>query len=264
MNYGNLYIMNLLPVLNPWNAPVYYHETLSSTMDESRRLAALGEPHGTVAAAGYQEAGRGRAGRPWNAEPGKNIFFTVLLRYPNIFSFPQAITLRTGLAVSLAVEDCSPALRSGVFVKWPNDIMIDSRKIAGILTETDGRTVYIGIGVNIAQTVFPEDISAKAGSILLALRTRNCQEFTPKAEILLESILVRLHEELASSASWRETLEKRLYMKGRKVSFFPGGVDAGCGVEGVLSGIGAGGELIIIPEGKNTGEAYVSGELRVY
>jgi BirA family biotin operon repressor/biotin-[acetyl-CoA-carboxylase] ligase len=233
-------------------------------MDESRRLAAGGEPQGTVAVAGYQEAGRGRAGRPWTADRGKNLFFTVLLRYPDISSFPRALTLRTGLAVSLAIEDFAPALSGAVLVKWPNDIMIDSRKIAGVLTETDGKTVYIGIGINAAQTVFPGDISAKAGSILLAMRARKFPDSEPDRAVLLEKILARLYGELASAGPWRERLEERLYLKGRPVSFIPGGADSGRGVEGVLSGIGAGGELLIIPAGKTASEAYVTGELRVY
>jgi BirA family biotin operon repressor/biotin-[acetyl-CoA-carboxylase] ligase len=256
--------MDFLSILNPWKAPIYYHETLSSTMDESRRLAAGGEPHGTVVIADYQEAGRGRTGRLWNADRGKNLFFTVILRYPDIPSFPRALTLRTGLAVSLAVEDFAPILQGAVLVKWPNDIMIDSRKTAGILTETDGKTVYIGIGVNAAQTVFPGDISAKAGSILLALRARKFPDFGLDRAALLERILARLHGELASAGPWRERLEERLYMRDRRVSFIPGGADSGRRVEGVLSGIGTEGELLIIPEGKTASEAYVTGELRVY
>ncbi|MDR0387433.1 MAG: biotin--[acetyl-CoA-carboxylase] ligase [Treponema sp.] len=256
--------MNFLSVLNPWNAPLRYHETVSSTMDESRRLAARGEPHGTVVVADYQEAGRGRAGRSWNADRGKNLFFTVLFRYSDIPSFPGALTLRTGLAVSLAVEDFAPVLSGAVLVKWPNDIMIDSRKIAGILTETDGKTVYTGIGVNVAQTVFPGDIAARAGSILRAVRFRDAGAPVPVRAFLLERILARLHAEFASAGPWRERLEERLYMKGRPIRFAAGGADSDRIVEGVLAGIGAGGELLIIPEGKTAPEAYVTGELRVY
>jgi BirA family biotin operon repressor/biotin-[acetyl-CoA-carboxylase] ligase len=234
-------------------------------MDESRSLAGRGEPHGTAVIADYQETGRGRAGRPWKADRGKNLFFTVLLRYSDISSFPRALTLRSGLAVSLAIEDFAPVLSGAVLVKWPNDIMIDSRKIAGILTEADGKTVHIGIGVNVAQTAFSGDISAKAGSILLAMRARTFSDPAPGRAVLLERILARLHEELNSGGgSWRDSLEERLYMKDRLVRFAPGGADSGRIVEGVLSGIGAGGELLIIPEGKTAPEAYVTGELRVY
>jgi BirA family biotin operon repressor/biotin-[acetyl-CoA-carboxylase] ligase len=286
--------MQVEAVLNPFGAPIYYHETLSSTMDESRILSARGEPHGTVVVADYQEAGRGRIGRPWKADRGKNLFFTILLRYPAISSIPQALTLRTGLALSLAIEDFAPELRDAVKVKWPNDIMIDSRKAVGILTETDGKTVYIGIGVNVAQTEFPEALRAKATSILLARQARlsrssraesgaalssgaaPCPDaaLSPNALpgfdaaetrfILLEKILAQLYGELSSGEPWRPRLEERLYMKGRPVRFIAGGADSGCLVEGTLAGIGEGGEILIIPEGQPQAYAYVTGELQVY
>jgi BirA family biotin operon repressor/biotin-[acetyl-CoA-carboxylase] ligase len=271
--------MNFLSVVNPWDVPLYYHETLSSTMDEARVRAAQGAPHGTVVVADYQETGRGRAGRSWNAERGKNLFFTVLLRYQDISSFPQALTLRTGLAVSLAIEDYASLLSGAVLVKWPNDVMIDARKVAGILTETDGKTISIGIGVNVAQDAFPDDLVAKAGSILQAVRARSLRGFAPKEvpqapgggldlaadrASLLERILARLHGELSSAVPWRGRLEERLYLKGRPVRFIAGGVDSGRTVDGILAGLGAGGELLIAPEGKTAPEAYVTGELRVY
>lgn len=256
--------MSFLPVLNPWNVPLYYHETLSSTMDESRVRAARGAPHGTVVIADYQETGRGRAGRPWKAERGKNLFFTVLLRYPDISSFPEALTLRTGLTVSLAIEDYAPVLSGAVLVKWPNDVMVDSRKVAGILTETDGKTIYIGVGVNVAQDAFPGELGAKAGSILQAARARGNPELAGGRAALLERILARLYAELSSTSPWRGCLEERLYLKGRQVRFIAGGVDSGRAVEGILAGIGTSGELLIVPEGKTAPETCVTGELRVY
>jgi BirA family biotin operon repressor/biotin-[acetyl-CoA-carboxylase] ligase len=261
-------------------------------MDASRVLSARGEPHGTVVAADYQEAGRGRIGRPWKADRGKNLFFTILLRYPDISSIPPALTLRTGLALSLAIEDFAPELRDAVTVKWPNDIMIDSRKAVGILTETDGKTVYIGIGVNVAQTEFPEALRAKATSILLARQARlnrpagaapgpdaapssgaaPCPDAAETRFALLEKILARLYRELSSGEPWRPRLEERLYMKGRPVRFIAGGADSGRLVEGTLAGIGEGGEILIIPEGRTETQpeacalvqAYVTGELQVY
>jgi BirA family biotin operon repressor/biotin-[acetyl-CoA-carboxylase] ligase len=258
-------------ILNPWKAPVRYYDTVTSTMDECRALASRGEPHGAVAVADYQEAGRGRRGRVWEADRGKNLFFTVLLRYPDIPSIPRALTLRTGLAVSLAIEDFAPALKDAVRVKWPNDIMIDDRKIAGILTEADGENVFIGIGVNAAQTAFPGDIAAKASSILLALQARRpaaaCEAapgLAARRAVLLERILAFLHRELVSAAPWRERLENRLYMKGQPVRFITGGADSGCAVEGLLAGLGDGGELLIVPKGGAEARAYVTGELQVY
>ena len=189
--------------------------------------------------------------------------FTILLRYGDLASIPKALTLKTGLAVSLAIEDSFPSLEGAVQIKWPNDVMIDSRKIAGILTEADGKNVFIGVGVNVAQKEFPDEFRSKAGSIIhylsgLSGNTRF---------ILLEKILSRLHEEIQNpqqTDAWLERLTRRLYKKGETVVFAEGAAASERLVEGTLSGIGSGGELLIIPKGETKECAFVCGELRVY
>jgi BirA family biotin operon repressor/biotin-[acetyl-CoA-carboxylase] ligase len=263
-------------------------------MADSRILAGKGESHGTVVCADFQEAGRGRSGRSWQADRGKNLFFTILLKFGDFFSTPPAITLRTGLALSLAIDDFVPALGGKVRIKWPNDIMIGPQKAAGVLAESDGRAVYIGVGVNLAQTEFPVELRVKATSIALALRSLGGSErpsvreaFSDEAardlervlvpgagHRLLERFLVRFYAELEppsavppfGTAGWRQRLEERLYMKGRPVRFVPGGPDSGRIVEGILSGIGPRGELLLTPQGKAEAEAeaYVTGELQIY
>jgi BirA family biotin operon repressor/biotin-[acetyl-CoA-carboxylase] ligase len=266
--------MKTLSITNPFGAPIYHEETVSSTMEVARVLAKNNEPHGTVITADFQETGRGRLTRPWTTERGKNLLFTILLRYGDAPSTPEALTLRTGLAVSLAIEDMVPALSGLVQVKWPNDVMICPRKAqaaykaVGILAEGDGKIVYIGVGVNVAQRDFPEEYRFKAGSIIQAF-----PELPENARfVLLEKILLRLHEEIErpeaappySADSWRERLTQRLYKKGEQVSFVPGAADSDHLVEGILSGLGPGGELLIIPKGEKTERAFVTGELRVY
>ncbi|MDR3336071.1 MAG: biotin--[acetyl-CoA-carboxylase] ligase [Treponema sp.] len=266
------YMMNTLGINNPFGAPVYYKETVSSTMDEARLLAARLSPHGTVISAGFQESGRGRTrGRPWNADRGKNLFFTIIFRYPEISRIPRAITLRTGLALSLAVEDFEPLLLGHTRVKWPNDLMIFDRKAAGILTEAEGGTVYTGIGVNVAQSVFPAPLKAKATSLFLAREeARHSSPPGPEPEAgaclsLLERILPRLYGEfnaLPSEAdAWRKPLTERLYRRGGRVRFLSGGAETGKPVEGVLAGIGTEGELLILPEGERECRSFVTGEL---
>jgi len=257
--------MKLLKLNNPFGAPIYHKETVSSTFDLARSLAERGEPHGTVIVADFQEAGRGRLNRPWVTERGKSLMFTIILRYAGASSIPNALTLRTGLAVSLAVEDLAPALTGGsVQIKWPNDVMINSRKVAGILTEFDGQIVYIGVGVNVAQQEFPEEYRSKAGSII---------QFSPTlAEnarfVLLEKILSQLYEEIenpsAKSDTWRERILDRLYKKGETVTFAEGAADSEKLIEGVLSGLGPEGELLIIPKGEEKARSFITGELRVY
>jgi BirA family biotin operon repressor/biotin-[acetyl-CoA-carboxylase] ligase len=268
--------MERLAIHNPFNAPVYHEETVSSTMDIARSLAAEGAANGTVIAADFQEAGRGRIrSRSWNMDRAANLPFTILLRYPRMEEIPEALTLRTGLAVSLAIEDFIPALAGRLLVKWPNDIMIRingtlAKKTAGILTEASGGAglvsqvrVFIGIGINVAQKEFPASIQHKATSISLASGAdiKNETRFA-----LLEKILFHLHNELeiAPAADWRVSLEKRLYKKGEQVVFAEGGADSGRVLEGRLEGIGSGGELLITPDGENTPRAFLAGELRIY
>jgi BirA family biotin operon repressor/biotin-[acetyl-CoA-carboxylase] ligase len=264
--------MKELPIVNPFGAPVFHEEIISSTMDGARLLAEQGQAHGTVIAADFQKAGRGRTrGRSWSAGRGQNLMFTILLRYPGFAGIPKALTLRAGLAVSLAIEDLVPALTGGIQVKWPNDVMIHGRKAAGILTEGDGQTIFIGAGINVLQTEFPEAYRAKALSIAGALQ--EAAQFTPLPPEsrfrLLEKILARLWEEIENGGGrennaegWRRRLEDRLYMKGKKVRFTAGGADSGKTVEGLLHGIGAEGELIIDVEGRPL--PFVTGELDVY
>jgi BirA family biotin operon repressor/biotin-[acetyl-CoA-carboxylase] ligase len=257
-------------------------------MADSRILAGKGESHGTVVCADFQEAGRGRAGRSWRADRDKNLFFTILLRYGDFASVPPAITLRTGLALSLAIDDFAPVLSGKVLVKWPNDIMIGSQKAAGVLAESDGRTVHIGVGVNLAQTEFSVELRVKATSIALALRALSRPEGPSAGESfsdpaardlervlapgaahrLLERFLACFHAELeplpSGADGWRRRLEERLYMKGRPVRFVPGSPYSDRIVEGLLSGIGPGGELLLTPHGKAEAEAHTAGELQIY
>ena len=255
--------MDFLNIKNPFAAPVYHEEILSSTFDAARGLPCDAAPHGTVVTADFQESGRGRGGRPWAAERGKNLLFTILLRYESISSIPQALTLKTGLAVSLAMEGFFPVLTGLVKIKWPNDIMLASRKAAGILTESDGKNVYIGVGVNVGQREFPEEYRAKAGSFAQVL-PELYQDPEGIRFVLLEKILRHLYDELETGVFWRERLEPRLYKRGETVTFIEGAAGSGQPVRGTLSGIGSGGELLITPEGEKKERAFVTGELLVY
>jgi BirA family biotin operon repressor/biotin-[acetyl-CoA-carboxylase] ligase len=251
--------MKTLKVCNPFNAPVYHEETVTSTMDISRKFASEGAAHGSVIIADFQEAGRGRGlERVWEMERGNNLSFTILLRYPRIEDIPLALTLRTGLAVSLAIEEAVPSLKNKVKVKWPNDIIINDKKICGILCEADGGNVHIGIGINIMQKEFPPYIKHKATSIFLEVGQAGSKLY------LLEKILSHLYNELenASGRDWKLNLEQRLYKKGERIQFKEGAADNSVKtIKGTLSGIGDNGELLIIPDGENKEMLCVTGEL---
>jgi len=255
--------MTKLNIRNPFNAPVYHEETVSSTMDVSRALAEAGEPHGAVITVDFQEAGRGRGqARSWQMNRGENLPFTILLRYPRLEDIPCALTLRAGFAISLAIEDFAPSLRSKVKVKWPNDIMINDKKNAGILCEASGGIVHVGAGINVVQKEFPFSLREKAISIALAAE----RDFTPNDRFtLLEKILARLFDELEAPqnfANWKSRLEQRLYKKGEQVIFAEGEAGSSREVRGRLEGIGESGELLITPDGETRLRSFVTGELK--
>ena len=254
-----------MQINNPFNAQVYHEETVNSTMEISRKFAENGEPHGTVITADFQQTGRGRIlDRKWEARKSESLQFTILLRFWGIEKIPPALTLRAGLAVSCAIEEFLPSLKNRIMIKWPNDIIIDSKKAAGILCEADGGTVHLGIGINVFQKEFPPHLKNKATSIVLAAVNKN---FEPEDRFcLLEKILACLYKELetAKENDWQNLLQQRLYKRGEKVAFAEGAAGSRLTIEGRLEGIGSGGELLIIPAGEEKVRAFVSGELYVW
>ena len=143
-------------------------KSIDSTNNEIKRLAAKGEESGTVVAAEIQTSGRGRFGRQWESEKG-GLYFSFLLRTDLPPGNIASITLAAGYAVCLAVREYTGL---DARIKWPNDIIIENRKLCGILTEMSAQSdrldyIITGIGININNTEFPDDIKHKASSILL-------------------------------------------------------------------------------------------------
>jgi BirA family transcriptional regulator, biotin operon repressor / biotin---[acetyl-CoA-carboxylase] ligase len=128
-----------------------------STQEHARRLAVAGAPHGTLVTAAAQTAGRGRQGRAWVAPPGRALLLSLVVRDPD-----PLLSLRAGLAVA---DLAGPAAR----VKWPNDVLLDGRKVAGVLVEArpQERWAALGIGVNAAidPAELPPDLRAGAGTL---------------------------------------------------------------------------------------------------
>jgi len=145
--------------------PHHHFDSVDSTNTRARELAAEGAEHGTVVTADEQTAGRGRQGRTWTAPPGKALLYSAIVR--PLDERHLMLPLAAPLAVCEAAEELRPGLECGV--KWPNDVLLDRRKLAGILVEArpqDGWAV-IGIGLNltISQDEFPPDLRDKAVSI---------------------------------------------------------------------------------------------------
>lgn len=146
-----------------------YHAETDSTNSRAWQLGEEGAPAGTVVIADQQTAGKGRLGRRWCSPPGVNLYLSVLLR-PDLEprQAPQ-LTFMTSLAVARAVELCS-GLRPTV--KWPNDVLIGGRKLAGLLNEMSAETeqihfLVLGIGVNLNMQAaqFPDDLRYPATSL---------------------------------------------------------------------------------------------------
>jgi BirA family biotin operon repressor/biotin-[acetyl-CoA-carboxylase] ligase len=141
---------------------------VGSTMDLLHELAASGAESGTVVVAGEQTAGRGSRGRAWRSPPG-GLWLSTLYRPPTAAGV-QLLSLRVGLAVAAAVEAVGSGLR--VAIKWPNDLMLDDRKLGGVLCEARWQGeglgwIVAGVGLNVAN-VLPSDLAS--GAIRLADR----------------------------------------------------------------------------------------------
>jgi BirA family transcriptional regulator, biotin operon repressor / biotin---[acetyl-CoA-carboxylase] ligase len=141
---------------------VRHYDSVGSTNDEAQRLAAEGAPHGTVVHADEQTAGRGRLSRRWLSPPG-NLYLSMVLR-PDV---PVARTVEIGFLAALAVADAVDALlprHVRATLKWPNDVLVNDGKIAGILVEQAGDALIVGIGLDVLQA--PSGVSHKVSTIV--------------------------------------------------------------------------------------------------
>ncbi len=148
---------------DPTPPRVLYFASVTSTNDIASRVAAEGSPDGTAVVSDLQRAGRGRLGRTWYSPPGAGLYVSVVLRRP---AFPALVTLAAGVALADAVRACT---HLPVAIKWPNDLVVGRRKLAGILAEASGgdqiEYVVLGFGINLHSAAYPQDIADRATSI---------------------------------------------------------------------------------------------------
>lgn len=146
-----------------------YFDVIGSTNIEAKKQAENNAPEGLLVVADKQEAGRGRRGRSWESPAGANIFMTILLRPAYSPVKAPMVTLVMAVSAAQAIADVTDL---DVRIKWPNDIVVNKKKVVGILTELTMETDYIqylvcGVGINVNQTEFPEAIQATATSLYL-------------------------------------------------------------------------------------------------
>jgi BirA family transcriptional regulator, biotin operon repressor / biotin---[acetyl-CoA-carboxylase] ligase len=218
--------------------PRLHLRATTSTNDRARELAQAGAPHGTLVTAAEQTAGRGRQGRTWTAPPGSALLLSVVLRDP-----PALLPL----AAALAVAEVAGA---GAQIKWPNDVLLDGRKVAGILAEgrpQDGWAV-LGVGLNVALRIedLPPELHETAGTLGLE---------PADLEPTLDRLLAALERALAlDEATLLDAYRARDALRGREVSWTTG--------RGRAAGIDGEGRLVVeLAEGGRT--ALSAGEVHL-
>lgn len=230
---------------------IRWYDSVPSTMDIATALAAQGAPHGVVVAAHQQTAGRGRRGSTWVSPRGAGLYFSFIGRPIDARTMPL-LTLASGVAVRggiVAATGLAPDL------KWPNDLLIGRKKLAGILAEghalgSRDQVVVIGVGINVRPAAYPPDLAARITSIESELGR------TIDGGVLLAEVLTRLETCLLALSvnpgdilqAWRAgsptALGTRVEWDGRR---------------GVTAGIDETGALLV-----NTGsltERVIAGEL---
>ena len=215
-------------------SPRVHHRLTDSTNERAKQLAAAGAPHGTVVTADEQSAGRGRQGRSWSAPAGRALLMSLLLR--GLEERHAVLPLAAAVAVCEACEEVAPV---SCRIKWPNDVWIERRKLAGILVEgrpQEGWAV-LGIGLNVGteEHELPAELRETATSLRIG-----SGESLPITEVL-GRLLEVLDRRLAAApeetlAAWRE----RDALRGERVRWADG--------DGTAAGIDDSGGLIVETE----------------
>lgn len=198
-------------------------------MKEAAALALNGAPHGTAVVAEHQTAGIGRHGHSWHSEPSAGLYLSIVLRLP---AAGPALTMALGLAVQQSVNDLAQVSTD---LRWPNDVMLNNRKLAGIMVQSsESGALIAGIGVNVNHPAFPEELAAIATSLKIETGREH-----PK-EPLLQRILA---ESLRYAALEKSEVLKRFenastWVKGKSVI-----VDDR--IEGITAGLDENGFLLV-------------------
>ncbi len=243
-----------------WAQHVVVLDSVDSTNNYAKRLAASGAPAGTAVIAGTQTAGRGRRGRSFFSPAGEGLYLSVILRPA---ARPEQIMHLTAMAAVAAARAVACVCTQRPQIKWTNDLVFGTRKLAGILTELslvaesrEVEYVVIGIGINCAQRAFPPELAEIATSI--CAQTGRTPARSALAAALLRE-LSRMDDALLTRRDeWLREFAENCVTLGREVQVIRGD----CVRAAFAEGIGPEGELLVrYPDG--TREAVASGEVTV-
>jgi BirA family transcriptional regulator, biotin operon repressor / biotin---[acetyl-CoA-carboxylase] ligase len=235
----------LLPeILKPFlrgtlfDAHLHHFYRIGSTNTAAMSAAAEGAPEGSVFLAEEQIAGRGRGAHAWHSSRSDGIYCSAILRPALAPSEVLILSLAAGLAVHSAIQLIDA--RANVDLKWPNDVLIDSKKVCGILTEMNAevtrvRYIVVGIGINVNQAAFPKDLEDLATSLRLA--TGSEWSRVELLAVLLKS-LDREYQQLLEQSGARQSILQRFaehssWVKGKKVRI----EENGSSFEGTTEGL---------------------------
>lgn len=240
---------------------VHALKTVDSTNNEAKRWAQQGAPHGSLFVADEQTGGKGRLGRVWKSPAGTGLWFSVLLRPKAAPEQVTGLTLTAGLSVAKAIQKLTGCKAQ---IKWPNDVVIGSQKVCGILTEMAAEMesveyVIPGIGVNVNTESFPEEIAFKATSLYLSTGKKWSRAELLGAILQEMECLLNWQEQGGVQAILEEYRENCVTI-GRKVSTQRGNIQ----LSGIAEDVTEGGELVVRQSNGsqlviNSGEVSVQG-----
>ncbi len=219
---------------------IMHYSSLSSTNEKALEEGAAGAPEGLVIVAEEQSGGRGRRGRSWFSPGGAGLYFSILLRPRCRKEYFSLLPLVAGIGIAGGLEKLGV---SDLGIKWPNDVQISGRKVAGILVEsrqaTDGMFAVVGVGLNVANREFPPDLAETATSLLLATGVEHSNDellglMLGEIERFYSDLCLGRNEGLVSQ------LRRLDVLRGRDVQ-----VDAGDTMTGTAAGIDDEGRLVV-------------------
>lgn len=208
--------------------PREHHESIDSTNRRALELAAAGASHGTMVTATEQTAGHGREGRSWTSPANTSLSMSLVIRDPS-----PLLSLAAAVAVAETVDRLweEQPQDARAMIKWPADILVDGRKVAGILVESHPRQGWavLGIGINVAvpEDAFPEEMRGRAGTLGLT-----SEAIEPALDVLLKRLTYWLN---ADAQRIVRAMRSRDVLKGQRITWPDGaGTAAGIDLDGQL------------------------------